>query len=92
MGFGDIILLLEKLNENVKSGLDLGSMLFLENYEKERQKEVFPKVMFINFLNGLYSNRTSIIKTPTVLLRSLGLTLTNRLNFVKEFYIERAMR
>lgn len=92
LGFGDIISLMNALNQNIKSGADLGSMVYLENYEKERQKEVFPKIMFIHFLNTLYSNRKSLIQTPVILLRSIGLTLTNRLNLIKNFYMEKAMK
>jgi 2-polyprenyl-6-methoxyphenol hydroxylase-like FAD-dependent oxidoreductase len=83
---------MKNLNENVNCGMDLGSALFLENYEKERQRDVYPKIMFIHFLNSLYTNRNSFIQTPTVLLRSLGLTLTNRLTFLKNFYIDGAMK
>ena len=92
LGFGDIICLMDKLNDNAKSGLDLGSMIYLEDYEKVRQREVYPKILFIHFLNEIYSNRKSLIQAPTVLLRSLGLTMTNRLNLIKNFYMERAMK
>ena len=92
LGFGDIVCLLDKLNENAKSGLDLGSVIYLENYERERQLEVYPKILFIHFLNEIYSNRKSLIQAPTILLRSLGLTLTNRLNLIKNFYMDRAIK
>ena len=93
LGFGDVKCLVKHLKSNVQSGAELGSLIFLQNYESERQKEAFPKIMFIHFLNTLYttSNTSGLITTPMILARSLGLTLTNRLSILKNFYIQGAM-
>lgn len=83
---------MDKLRENIRSGLDLGSLIYLEKYERERQRDAYPKILFINFLNSLYTNRNSLFQTPTVLIRSLGLTFTNRFSPIKNFYVEGAMK
>ena len=75
-----------------ENGFDIGTLSYLKKYEQKRQKDAYPKILFIHFLNTLYSNKNSLFKTPMVLLRSLGLTATNNLSFIKDFYVKGAMK
>jgi hypothetical protein len=87
--------LTDKLRENVKHGAELGSQIYLEKYESERLRNGYPKILGIHLLNTLYTNdgsQSPIIQTPLVLLRSLGLTLSNRLTFVKNIFAKEAMQ
>ncbi len=92
MGFGDVICLHEQLRENVLNGAEVGSSIYLQNYESKRQKEAFVKAMGIDMLNRLYTDDGYQFKTPLVVLRSIGLTLSNRLSPLKKFYIAQAMK
>lgn len=94
LGFGDVICLTEQLRENIRNGAELGTNIYLENYESIRQKEAFVKCTGIDFLNRLYTDNDYPlpIKTPLVTLRSIGLTLSNRFAPLKDFYKQQAMK
>lgn len=92
IGFGDVICLTDKLAECIKNGSELGSLNYLQKYESDRQRDAYPKALFIHLLNTLYTTDQSLLAKPLVALRSLGLTMTNRLEFLKQFYLEGAMK
>lgn len=91
LGFGDVIRLSECLRTNVKNGAEIGTSLYLQQYESERQKEVWMKIMGIESLNKLYTDQDYLIQTPLVALRSAGLTLSNRILPLKSFFVQEAI-
>lgn len=92
LGFGDVMALSKSLEDNVQKGAEIGVKLYLENYESTRQKEAFVKTVGIDMLNRLYTDIDYPVKTPLVALRSIGLTLSNRISPLKAFYKEQAMK
>ncbi|CAF0735958.1 unnamed protein product [Brachionus calyciflorus] len=95
LGFGDVISLHECLRENVLSGTEIGSWHFLKQYEARRQREVFPKMVGIDALNKLYTDYDyggAFIKTPLVALRTIGLTISNRVLPLKNIFAQQAMK
>lgn len=95
MGFGDVICLKQCLKDNLLSGNEIGSWNFLKDYESRRQRQAFPKMVGIDALNKLYTDYeygNSLIKTPLVTARTVGLTLSNRVIPVKNFFVKQAMR
>lgn len=84
----------ECLRENVNSGAEIGSWTYLKKYESERQKEAFAKLVGIDGLNRLYTDYNypdTLVKTPLVALRTIGLTISNRLTPLKKLFIKEAM-
>ncbi len=95
LGFADVVSLVDKLRKNVKHGAELGCQVYLEQYESERLWNGYPKILGIHLLNTLYTTdsiQNTVLQTPLVLLRSLGLTLSNRLTFVKNVFAKEAMQ
>ena len=94
LGFGDVACLTNVLKENVANGSSVGSTLYLEKYETTRQKEAFVKAIGIDLLNRIYTdnNYPFPFKTPLVALRSIGLTISNRVVPLKEFFVNQAMK
>jgi ubiquinone biosynthesis monooxygenase Coq6 len=91
LGFGDVVALKNKLAEAVREGAEIGSWIHLKRYESERQKESYPKVVGIDMLNRLYTDFNYPFKTPLVALRTIGLTVSNRVEPLKNFYSKQAM-
>ncbi|XP_046401845.1 ubiquinone biosynthesis monooxygenase COQ6, mitochondrial [Ischnura elegans] len=86
LGFGDVNCLQKKLSEAVHSGSEIGNPEYLLEYETERQRHNFPRMVFIDALHKLYG--TSFM--PVVLLRSVGLQLTDALKPLKKVIMKRA--
>lgn len=91
LGFGDVIRLTECLRQNVRNGAEIGSPMYLQKYETERQKEVFLKIAGIESLNRLYTDHDYWVQSPLASLRTVGLTISNRITPLKEFFIQEAM-
>lgn len=91
LGFGDVMRLTDCLRKNVRDGADMGSLVYLQSYESQRQREVFLKIAGIESLNKMYTDCDYIFTTPLVLLRTAGLTLSNRVSLLKNFFIQEAM-
>lgn len=79
LGFGDVECLTKILAECAYSGAELGSISFLMDYESERQKYNFPTALAIDGLQKLYGTDIA----PVVLLRTLGLQVTNSISPLK---------
>ena len=86
LGFGDVSCLRKLFVEVVQNGSDLGSLIYLAEYETQRQRSVLPVLGVIDGLQRLYS--TSF--TPLVILRSLGLQTVQSLHFLKNIIIKQA--
>ena len=86
-----MIRLTDCLRQNVKNGAEVGSQIYLQSYESQRLKELFLKVAGIESLNKLYTDQDYYFQTPLVALRTAGLTLSNRISPLKEFFVQEAM-
>nr|XP_015837035.1 PREDICTED: ubiquinone biosynthesis monooxygenase COQ6, mitochondrial [Tribolium castaneum]XP_015837036.1 PREDICTED: ubiquinone biosynthesis monooxygenase COQ6, mitochondrial [Tribolium castaneum] len=64
----------------------MGNLLYLKEYETERQKHNVPMMLVVHGLFHLYSSEF----TPLVLLRSLGLQATHALSPLKKLLLSRA--
>lgn len=83
------------LTENLLSGNEIGSWKFLKDYESLRQKETFPKIFGIDALDKIYSDYEYChlpIKKPIIATRTIGLTVSNRLLPLKNFFINQAIK
>ncbi|XP_023244187.1 ubiquinone biosynthesis monooxygenase COQ6, mitochondrial-like isoform X2 [Centruroides sculpturatus] len=86
LGFGDVRCLTEVLSECISVGGDIGCLSTLQEYERLRQRHIMPTMAAIEGLHRLYS--TNLM--PVVLLRSVGLLLTDGLGPIKERIIAHA--
>lgn len=86
LGFGDVQCLTEVLSKCISVGGDIGCLSTLQEYESCRQRHIIPIMAAIEGLHRLYSTQF----LPLVLLRSLGLMLTNNMQPVKERIIAHA--
>ncbi|XP_033105378.1 ubiquinone biosynthesis monooxygenase COQ6, mitochondrial-like [Anneissia japonica] len=80
LGFGDVMSLTSILEEALSIGGDVGSMLHLCKYETERQRHIVPIMATIDGLKRLYSTD----RPEVVLLRTVGLKLTNAIQPLKD--------
>jgi ubiquinone biosynthesis monooxygenase Coq6 len=94
LGFGDICCLMNALRDNTLTGTDIGSEIYLKQYQSQRQREAYVKVLGIDFLNKLYTDQSyaAPLKIPLVALRTLGLTMSNRILPLKDIFIKQAMK
>lgn len=88
LGFADCETLFRTLLRAVDEGADLGSPMYLKDYESKRQVKNLPVMLTMDFLNRLY--RTELM--PVVLARSLGLNFTNHVPLIKNFIIGQASK
>ncbi|XP_073950499.1 ubiquinone biosynthesis monooxygenase COQ6, mitochondrial-like [Choristoneura fumiferana] len=86
LGFGDVRDLTSFLSDAIYSGLDITHNSWLEKYETSRQRYNVPTMLGIDALHKLYS----MDLPPVVLVRSLGLQITNALQPVKKMIMSHA--
>lgn len=82
LGFGDVTLLVQLLAEAAMNGAPLGDITYLRKYETLRQRYNVPIMLAIDALHRLYKGTAA----PIVLVRSLGLQLTNAIPALKVFH------
>lgn len=87
LGFSDVRLLVETLSAGAYAGFRLGDTQHLIKYERKCLAKNVPIMIGIHGLHTLYSTQFS----PVVLLRSLGLQLTENLPQVKNLFMKQAM-
>ena len=87
LGYGDVACLVEKIAAAVYNGADVNKMTYLLDYERERLQQNVPIMVGVHGLQKLYGTDFP----PVVLLRSLGLKVTNSLPFIKNLFVSRAM-
>ncbi|XP_037294165.1 ubiquinone biosynthesis monooxygenase COQ6, mitochondrial-like, partial [Manduca sexta] len=86
LGFGDIKELTELLADTVYTGFDITHPDWMRRYESERQKHNVPTQLAIEALHRLYT----VDFPPVVLLRSIGVQVTNALQPIKKFVMAHA--
>jgi 2-polyprenyl-6-methoxyphenol hydroxylase-like FAD-dependent oxidoreductase len=80
-----------ELSKAVREGADVGSWVHLKSYESTRQLESYPKIVGIDMLNRLYTDVNYPFRTPLVALRTIGLTISNRVEPLKNVFVKQAM-
>lgn len=86
LGFGDVQLLTRVLENAVSHGADIGSPLYLRDYQSGRLRHNLPVMATIHGLHFLYGSTW----TPAVLARSLGVNILDKLPHVKRIISSRA--
>jgi 2-octaprenyl-6-methoxyphenol hydroxylase len=86
IGMRDVAALTETLIETARLGLDIGSAVPLERYERWRRFDSAFSAAVMDGLNRLFSNDSA----PLRALRDLGLGLVDRVPAVKRFLVSEA--
>nr|CAD2196402.1 unnamed protein product [Meloidogyne enterolobii] len=84
LGWSDVVNLTNTLEIAVKEGGDLGSLIYLKNFDAKSQRKNVPIMTAIDFLNSLFS--TNFL--PSVFVRSLGVNLLDRLWPAKDLMVK----
>lgn len=87
LGLRDVAALAEVLVDAHRLGLDLGSPIVLERYERWRRVDAVTLIAVTDGLNRLFSNDMA----PVRLMRDLGLATVNRLPGLKRLFMRHAM-
>ncbi|PAV86153.1 hypothetical protein WR25_24454 [Diploscapter pachys] len=85
LGWSDVAILTNTIEDTVTQGGDLGSLTSLQEYDSIAQRNNVPVMVAIDWLNRLYKTDAP----PLVLLRSLGLSAVNQMTPLKDFLIHR---
>lgn len=87
VGFRDVAILSDVLNEAFSLGLDLGSSHVLSTYQRRRQKDIISMTLATDGLVRVFSNQSRGLAR----VRSLGFGAVNFLKPLKNFMIRHAM-
>jgi 2-octaprenyl-6-methoxyphenol hydroxylase len=87
LGLRDVAALAEVLTDAKRLGLDIGSSIFLEKYQRWRRFDSAVMLATTDGLNRLFSNDIRPIKVA----RNLGLAAVNKLGPVKKLFMLHAM-
>lgn len=85
LGWSDVKILLQCLEQCVLDGGDLGSLTYLADYDTQGQRRNVPVQVACDWLNRLYLTSS----TPFILIRSFGLNAVDRLTPLKDFIVHR---
>jgi len=86
LGFGDVATLTDVIVQAVANGADIGSTVYLDEYQSSRLQHNIPVMASIHGLHFLYNTTW----TPFVLLRSVGFNLLDALPSIKQLISRRA--
>jgi 2-octaprenyl-6-methoxyphenol hydroxylase len=86
MGLRDVAALAETIVDAARLGLDPGSLVVLERYQRWRGFDTMAMGVATDGLNRLFSNRSDVLR----LMRDVGLGLVDRLPSLKHFFIREA--
>jgi 2-octaprenyl-6-methoxyphenol hydroxylase len=86
IGMRDVAALAEIVVEGARLGLDIGSPVLLERYERWRRFDSALSATVMDSLNRLFSNDSA----PLRVLRDLGLGLVDRAPPLKRFFVREA--
>tara|TARA_B100000686_G_scaffold338737_1_gene411699 strand:+ start:2807 stop:3964 length:1158 start_codon:yes stop_codon:yes gene_type:complete len=83
----DIKIFVSECYKRKELGLDIGSKIFLDNYERKRMLDVNSLVRATHALNKLFENKSFPIK----ILRRTGLSMVEKSNLMKKYFMKYAM-
>lgn len=86
LGWRDVAALAELLVDTARLGLDIGSPLVLERYDRWRRIDTLTMATVTDTLNALFTNDLQ----PVRLLRDAGLAIVNRIDPLKRFFMQHA--
>lgn len=86
LGWRDVAALAEPLVDTARLGLDIGSPLVLERYDRWRRVDTLTLAAVTDSLNALFTNDIA----PVRLLRDAGLAVVNRIDPLKRFFMQHA--
>jgi 2-octaprenyl-6-methoxyphenol hydroxylase len=86
LGFRDVAALAETVVEADRLGLDIGSLVVLERYQRWRRFDTFEMGVVTDVLNRLFSNDDPALR----LIRDVGLGIVDRLPWLKKRFIDEA--
>jgi len=81
LGFKDVELVTNKIQELWVSGLDIGYHDTMMQYHRKRKADAFMMIQSTSFINSIFSNNHYVTKA----LRRVGLKSIDRLTFLKKF-------
>jgi 2-octaprenyl-6-methoxyphenol hydroxylase len=86
LGLQDVKVLSDLITEAYMLGLDCGSDIVLEAYERQRRSEVMQMAFATDSIHTLFSNSVP----PVRLLRDVGLSFVSRIPKLQSFFMSRA--
>ncbi len=86
LGIDDIKVLTDLVKEYFECGLDIGCETVLQKYNRIRRVGTYKMVVATDGLNGLFSNRSIVLKA----IRNSGLGVVEKLPILKKFFIKNA--
>jgi 2-octaprenyl-6-methoxyphenol hydroxylase len=86
LGWRDVAALAEILVDTARLGLDIGSPLVLERYDRWRRIDTLTLAAVTDSLNALFTNDLA----PVRVLRDAGLAVVNRIDPLKRFFMQHA--
>jgi 2-octaprenyl-6-methoxyphenol hydroxylase len=86
MGLKDVAALAEVVVDAARLGLDPGSLVVLERYQRWRRFDTAAMAVATDGLNRLFSNRSDVLRV----LRDVGLGIVDRLPPLKDLFIREA--
>lgn len=86
MGLRDVAALAESVADAARLGLDIGGAPVLERYQRWRRFDTMTMGLATDGLNRLFSNDLDAVR----LVRDAGLSLVERLSFLKRLFIREA--
>lgn len=87
VGFRDVAVLAEVLNEAFSLGLDLGATQVLKTYQKRRRMDIVAMTLLTDGLVRVFSNQSRLLART----RSLGFGIAKHVTPLKHFMIRHAM-
>lgn len=86
LGLRDSAALAEVIIETARLGLDIGSLIALERYQRWRRFEIVRMTLSNDWLNKLFSNDNLLLR----MLRDVGLGIVNQTPKMKKYFIQEA--
>jgi 2-octaprenyl-6-methoxyphenol hydroxylase len=86
MGLKDVAALAEVVADAARLGLDIGSPVTLDRYQRWRRFDTMAMGVATDGLNRLFSNRSDALR----LVRDVGLGIVDRLPALKQLFIREA--
>ena len=87
LAIGDICALLSLVKEHNDAGVDIGSTILLEKFKRQRCLNNRLMIYFTHGINSLFLSKIPGVRS----LRRFGLSLVNKLNPLKKFFMKKAM-